>query len=322
MQPTFYDVNLGSNDRNSEIVLYSDHCEDEYYNQASLSYSDGGAPESFASWFATWNYTEIRSSFNGSTYDVTSVDWEAAQWGGRPWTRMAPTIDAITGTFADKTNDSRYDGTFVTTYRGNWVKAGIADEILYNTNGLPVRNGDAILTFLDEEPATPIDYGSGSGNSNIGAGTLPGRADWVVGPYGISRIVYPELWKIGTYRTDNGSGLGQPNAALTRPWNIAKFSELYLIAAEAVVMGATPQSGYSARELINVLRARAGKWRWDNNGNSEKIVDHSAAIVAATPADIDIITFWKNVPVNIMVKDTAGLTWFVPKNGLNWQEPM
>lgn len=288
LQTTFYDVNLGSNDRNSEIVLYSDHCEDEYYNQASLSYSGGGAPESFATWFATWNYTEIRSSYNGTDYSVSSVQREAVQWGGRPWTRMAPTIDVITKTFADKTNDSRYDGTFVTAYPGNWKKAGIDDEVLYNANGLPVRNGEPVLTFLDEEPATAVTYPSGAGQSNIGAGALPGRADWVVSPRGISRIVYPGLWKIGTYRTDNGDGLGQPNGAITRPWNIAKFSELYLIAAEAVVMGATPTLGNSARELVNVLRARAGKWRWHNNGNVAKIEDNSVDMTAATPAVIDI----------------------------------
>ncbi|MDR0982967.1 MAG: RagB/SusD family nutrient uptake outer membrane protein [Culturomica sp.] len=287
LQSTFYDVNLGSNDRNNEIVLYSDHCESEQYNQASLSYSNGSAPESFASWFVTWNYTEIRSSADGENYNLSSVQRDAVQWGGRPWTRMTPTIDAVTETFADKTNDSRYDGTFVTVYRGNWTKAGITGSV-YNANGLPVANGDAILTFLDEEPATPVTYTEGAGKSNIGAGTLPGRADWVINPSGISRVVYPGLWKIGTYRTDNGAGLGQPNGALTRPWNIAKFSELYLIAAEAAVMGATTTSGYSARELVNVLRARAGKWRWSNNGNVVKDEDNSAAMVAATPATIDI----------------------------------
>lgn len=288
LQPTFYDVHLGSNDRNSEIVLYSDHCEDEYYNQASLSWSNGGAPESFAVWFTTWNYTEIRSSANGNDYNVSSVQREAVQWAGRPWTRMSPTIEVITQTFADKTNDSRYDGTFATVYRGNWGKGGISDEVLYNANGLEVRNGDAILTFLDEEPVTPVTYPSGAGPSNIGAGTLPGRADWVVNPTGISRVVYPGLWKLGTYRTDNGNGLGQPNASLTRPWNIAKFSELYFIAAEAAVMGATTTAGNSARELINVIRARAGKWRFHNNQNVEKIEDNSAAMMAATPATIDI----------------------------------
>lgn len=282
LQPTFYDVHLGSNDRNSEIVLYSDHIEDEYYNQASLSWSNGGAPESFAVWFATWNYTDIRSSVDGENYGTSSVQREAVQWGGRPWTRMCPTIDVITETFADKKNDSRYDGTFVTVYRGNWEKAGVANEVLYNANGLPIKNGDPILTFLDEEPETAITYPTGSGDSNIGAGTLPDRADWVIAPSGISRVVYPGLWKLGTYRTDNGSGLGQPNGAITRPWNIAKFSEFYFIAAEAAVKGAKGEM--DARELINVIRARAGKWRWHNNNNVEMIVDNSAAMIEATPA--------------------------------------
>jgi len=40
--------------------------------------------------------------------------------------------------------------------------------------------------------------------------------------------------------------------------------------------------------LINVIRARAGKWRFDNNGNVAKTADNSEAMVAATPANIDI----------------------------------
>jgi hypothetical protein len=37
----------------------------------------------------------------------------------------------------------------------------------------------------------------------------------------------------------------------------------------------------SARDLINVIRARAGKWRWDNNGNVAKIQDNSAAMTGS-----------------------------------------
>ncbi|RZJ59150.1 MAG: RagB/SusD family nutrient uptake outer membrane protein, partial [Flavobacterium sp.] len=44
----------------------------------------------------------------------------------------------------------------------------------------------------------------------------------------------------------------------------------------------------SARELINVIRGRAGKWRWNNNGNVAKVEDNSAAMIAATPTTIDI----------------------------------
>ncbi len=289
LQPTFYDVNLGSNDRNSEIMLYADHTEtSEFYNGSSLTYSNGEGSENFAGWMMTWNYTNIRSSSSPTTWTaVSSVQRAATQPLGRPWTRMSPTIGAIKNTFADKTLDSRYDGTFVTVYRGNWDKAGISGP-LYNANGMMVNPNDAILTFLDSEPGTPIDYSNATYKSNVGAGVLPGRADFVVSPNGINRIVYPGLWKLGTYRTDNGSGLGQPNAASTRPFNIAKFSELYFVAAEAAVKGATVQAGRGARDLINVIRARAGKWRWSNGGNVAKIVDNSADMIAATPATIDI----------------------------------
>ncbi|MFH6999202.1 RagB/SusD family nutrient uptake outer membrane protein [Flavobacterium sp. FlaQc-57] len=280
LQATYYDVNLGSNDRNSEIVLYADHTEkSEFFNASSLTYSNGGAPENFAVWMMTPNYTNIRSS------GVSSVQREAEQHLGRPYIRMCPTIGVITNTFADKTNDSRYDGTFTTVYRGNWNKAGITTPTLNNANGLPVAPGGAILSFLNDENSA-IAYNATNGG--VGAGVLAGRSDFVIAPSGISRIIYPGLWKLGVYRTDGAGGLGQPNAASTRPYNMAKLSELYLIAAEAAVMGAAPQGGKSARELVNVLRARAGKWRFDNNGNVAKTADNSAVMTAATPAAIDV----------------------------------
>jgi hypothetical protein len=291
--PSFYDLHLAKNDRNKEVLLYADHTEkSEFYNAGSLTYGSGGAPDNFAGWMMTWNYTEIRSSSSPTSWSaVSSVQREAEQHLGRPWTRMAPTIEVIKNTFADKVNDSRYDGTFVTVYRGNWQLQGTgltSVSTLYNANLLPVHPGEAILTFLNDEPATAITYPSGAGQSNIGAGTLPGRSDWVISPNGISRVVYPGLWKLGPNRTDNAGGLGQPNAGSTRPFNIVYFSEFYLIAAEAAVKGAATQGGRTARDLINVLRARAGKWTFDNNGNVPKVEDHSAAMIAATPATIDI----------------------------------
>lgn len=288
---TFYDLHNGANDYNKEELLYADHTQlNELSNGASLTYGSGGGQDNFAGWMMTWNYTVLRSSNSNSTWSgVSSVQRAATQPLGRPWTRMAPTIGAIVNTFADKTNDSRYDGTFVTTYRGNWNLSGtgITQNTLYNANNLPVAPGDAILTFLDQ-PNPAITYPSGQGNSNIGAGTLPGNSSWVVGPDGISRIVYPGLWKLGVYRTDNNGTLGQPNAASTRPFVIAYFSEFYFIGAEAAVMGATTQAGQSARDLINVIRARAGMWDYNNNGNSVLVQDNSAAMIAATPANITI----------------------------------
>lgn len=284
----FYDVNEGSNDHNKEMLLYADHTESSsLYNGDNVTgWGTGSSPGSFAGWFPTWNYTEIRSSSSNTEWTaVSSVAREAVQAHGRPWTAVAPTHEAIMNTFADKTNDSRYDGTFTTVYHGNWQRNNTSNETLYNANNLPIEMEDPVLTFLDTDPGTVV-YPSDAGNSNVGAGEMPGRSDWVVTPTGISRIMYPGLWKLGPYRTDNGNTMGQANVTYTRPFPIAKFSELYFVAAEAAVKGATGSS--SAYELINVIRARAGKWRWDNNNRVEKIQDNSAAMVAATPTTITI----------------------------------
>lgn len=284
LEGTYYDVNVGSNDRNKEMLLYADHTQTslKYNGGCALDYGCAGSPDNFSGWMLTWNYPNIRSS------GVSSVQRAATQPLGRPWVRMAPPIEVFKNTFADKTNDSRYDGTFTSVYRGNWNLAGITTPTLVNANGLTVKPGDAVLSFLDnDDPA--IAYANANGN--VGAGVLPGRADWVINPSGISRVCYPGLWKLGPYRTDFGTGvtgLGQPNGGSTRPYPVAKFSELYFVAAEAAVKGATATAGKSARELINVIRARAGKWRFDNNGNVPKVQDNSALMTAATPATITI----------------------------------
>ena len=283
LQESFWMGNAGPNDRNMEILLYADHTqEDEYYNGGSLSYGGGGAPDNFAGWMMNWNYTDARSADNQAV-----INRIAEQCYGRPWTRMAPPLGVFTKTFADKVNDSRYDGTFTTVYRGNWSTAGQNWESVTNANGMKVKEREPIFSFVFQD-MDKIDYAGEGSKSNLGAGTLPDRADWVLGLDAVGRYVYPGLWKLGPYRTDNGSGAGQPNAGSTRPYNIAKFSELYLVAAEAAVEGAATQAGKSARDLVNVLRARAGRWTYSNAEYKEVDRDFSAEMTAATPATIDI----------------------------------
>lgn len=287
LMESFYQVNAGPYDRNKEILLYADHTqEDEYYNGGSLSYGSGGAPDNFAGWMMNWNYTDIQAKDkDGNT--ISPVIRVAEQAYGRPWTRMAPPHGVFTKTFKDKTKDSRYDGTFTTVYRGNWSTNGKDWTTVSGANGIAVAEGEPLLTFLPEDDPN-IQYPDGAGNSNTGAGVITGRGDYVMGPSAISRRVYPGLWKLGPYRTDNGTGPGQPNAGSARPYNIAKFSELYLIAAEAAVKGATTKPDKSARELVNVLRDRAGKWTFNNAENKEMDVDYGSQLTAETPATIDI----------------------------------
>jgi hypothetical protein len=299
LENTFYDLHVGGNDRNKEMLLYADHTqESEFYTGACLACfdSENGNGRNSAVWMVTSNYTVIRSAPNadGTGAGVSSVQREAAQALGRPYTRMAPTVGVFTNTFAEKTLDSRYDGTFSTVYRGNWPKGGTTNATLYNANDMPVTPGQPILSFLEyQADAVGLVYPTGATfpgktSNAVGAGVMPGRADFVIAPQGISRVVFPGLWKMGVYRTDNGTGLGQPNATSTRPFKIAKFSELYLIAAEAAVKGATTVAGKSARDLVNVIRARAGKWKFSNKNNAALVADNSAAMIAATPATIDI----------------------------------
>jgi hypothetical protein len=301
LETNYYDVNEGSKDRGKEWLLYADHTQSsDLYNGSPVNEFGGlAAPRNEASWATNMNYINTKSCRLPASGDpATPADYsnyatgqslqrEADQKLGRPFVSVPPTRELLLNIFADKTNDSRYDGTFTTVYYANWKKnpSNASSNKTFNANLMPVAMGDPILTFLDTDPGG-ITFGPGTGgsdNSGVGAGSLPGRSDWVIPISNITRTVFPSLWKLGTYRTDNNGGLGPGvNAGLTRPFPVAKFSELYFIAAEAFVKGAIgPQTAYS---LINVIRARAGRWRWDNNHNVAKIVDNSALMTAATPA--------------------------------------
>jgi len=298
LMATFYDLNVATNDRNKEVLFYADHSlSTQYGGLTSTSYSSGGSPDNFAGWMEQFNYTGISSAKTAAwTSTANTVQRASVQDLGRPWTEICPPIGVFKNTFADKTNDSRYDATFTTVYRSNMAEAGLPQTTYYNANALPITEGSPVLTFLNNDTtAGLVDYSNSVYKSAIGAGVLPGRADYVIEPSAISRIKYPGNWKLGPYRTDNGTGLGNPNAGSTRPWNIAKFSELFFIAAEAAVKGAattavtgTYANDGTARGLINIIRARAGTWRWSHAGNTAYAVNNSAAMIAATPATVDI----------------------------------
>ncbi len=315
LQKSFYDVNVGSNDRNNEILLYADHNGDDNYYDGGTNYdwANGNAPGNFARWMCRWDYTYIETSYDESSWkSFRSVQREAVQGKDRPWKQMATPIEVMTETFAEKKMDSRFDGTFAYQFRSNMDKAkptynlDDADKTKvtitkgYNANNLPVAANDSILTFIDDEEAAGIVYpqegvknaagngGTAAGYSNVGAGVLPGRADWVIAASGISRYAWLNNWKNGIYRTDNGDGLGRPNGDSPRPYPILKFSEFYFIAAEAAVKGATTTGEWTARNLINVLRGRAGVWTYDNNRQREKIADYSEQMKAETPQTITI----------------------------------
>ena len=297
LQNTFYDVNVATNDRNAEIMLYADHDEDEKYGNGGTGYGwgSGGSPENFAYWMETWNYTEMIAKYSytddkGQLQEGTlnSVQREAVQGLGRPWTRMAPIADNFMegGVWEDavKAIDSRYDATFTLSYFTNWDKSGNKVPFIFGANGSQIKPGESYFSWVPESEDSKINYTGADGK--LGFGEMPGHDDFVVAVNHISRKKYPCNWKIGIYRTDNAGGLGSKvNGGSPRPWNIAKFSEFYLIAAEAAVK---LNKNDDAKRLVNVLRARAGKQSYCVNKRASQIADHSAEMLAATPATITI----------------------------------
>ena len=289
LQPTFYDVNVATNDRNSEIMLYADHDEDEKYGNGGVGYGwgSGGSPENFAYWMETWNYTEMTAkAASGAT--INPVQREAVQGLGRPWTRMAPVADAFIegGVWEDavKAIDTRYDATFTLSYFTNWDKAGNTEPYVIGANGSQIKPGESYFSWVPESEDSKINYTGADGK--LGFGEMEGQPDFVVAVNHISRKKYPINWKLGIYRTDNAGGLGSKvNGGSPRPWNIAKFSEFYLIAAEAAVkLG----DNDNAKKYVNVLRERAGKQTYCVNKRAAQSADNSAAMLAATPATITI----------------------------------
>ena len=285
LMETFRDVNLAQNDRNKEIMLYADHTEkSEQYNGGSLGYGGGGAPDNFSGWMINWNHGTVNLG------GVGAIQREACQEIGRPWTRMAPTHEAIKiFTSQDITKDSRYEGTFSTAYYGNWEKAGIKNEIVTGANGMSIPKGGLVLSFVPEviDDIRYPDKQTNTDGANVGAGTVPGRADYVFDLNGFSRIAYPALWKLGCYRTDydRANALGSPNAGSTRPYAVLKFSDFYLTAAEAAFkLG----NNAKARDNILVLRKRAGKWTYKQSARAKYEADFSEELAANTPETITL----------------------------------
>ena len=283
LQPTFYDVNVATNDRNAEIMLYADHDEDEKFGNGGTGYGwgSGGSPENFAYWMETWNYTEmVAKAASGAM--INPVQREAVQGLGRPWTRMATVADAFMkgGVWEDdvKAIDSRYDATFTLSYFTNWDKAGNTEPYVTGANGSQIKPGESYFSWVPESEDSKINYTGADGK--LGFGEMPGHDDFVVAVNHISRKKYPINWKLGIYRTDNAGGLGSKvNGGSPRPWSVAKFSEFYLIAAEAAV-------------------------KLGDNENLQRSPSTS---------------FSTSVAVSSGVRDTVGSTSFVPRSGLSVQ---
>lgn len=293
LQETFYDVNVATNDYNREILLCADHTASSYlYDESSVG-SGGNGPHSDLKANRS-NYVmlmDFELNVNGNRF----IYRQAVQSLGRPWRLIAPVHGVFTETFPpdDREHDSRFDGTFTTVFRANYQgRAGYDGTVLKGMNDIDVIDGDTVFYFppTDETKAATLPARYAADAATVERYHAYADKAYVVWtPSQITRHNFPSVWKFGPNR-DNKTPNAMPpaNDASTRPFPIAKLSETYLIAAEAAVKGASTEASYTARDLVNVLRARAGKWKWSNSGNIAKTDDYSADMVNATPDPITI----------------------------------
>lgn len=271
----YRDVSLAENDRNIEILLYADR-----NNEAGYDYSEGASwcgedakgnvvPMAMRCWFD--NNIIKEDGKKGK-----ALKRQALQEYGRPWRRVAPTYEVVTNIFSHKDIDSRYEGTFQT----KWL-ANNADATAYGVQMQPFALGDTVFYMPGVELADATVCTLGSDVLNIPCQVLPGKNYAVFTPKYMNREYYPSLWKIGAWSPDQADAYA--NGSSLRPFNIAKVSEAYLVAAEAQIMGA--KGSKSAHDLLDVLRRRAA-FR-DANDDAKNSAD-ADAMSALTPANPDI----------------------------------
>jgi hypothetical protein len=269
LQTTFRDVNLAANDRNKEWLFFADHTDQSYTYDDSASGSGGS--EANAHMKSNRSNLAITADFELTVNGNKFVWRQAVQDVGRPWRSIAPTYETLTKTFADKENDSRYAGTFTTLHRANYQAVPSWNGVvLKGMNDIEIVDGDTAHYYPTYE-INGLLY-----DADNRFAYLPNKPYAIWTPSLTSRHNFPGCWKFGPDRADKVPQTGSFNDASTRPFPIAKLSETYLIAAEAAVKGASTQGGYSARDLVLVLRKRAA------------FPGREDAIVAATPDAIDI----------------------------------
>lgn len=254
----FGDAFVPANDNGKETMFVSDHSADAKFGYYVVGRGDsGGAAQNLTPWFTNWNYPNnsgVNSTVNSSGILVNSGTSLMVRdsYYGRPYQRLRPnSVKQTTGTvtgknyfldqaFVRRDIDSRYTNTFYTVYIAN-------QSITNSATAANNKRGIGYTTVIGVDTAVWLpDF------EVVGAPQFNGTRPFK----GI--IVPPSLWKSDVYPAikkhmdpSRGSNFNDPS---TRPVVITRFSEVYLIGAEAYL-----QSGNKAKaaELLNVIRRRA-----------------------------------------------------------------
>lgn len=245
-----------ANDYGKETIFVSDHSNDVKYGHYQAGAS-GGASQNVSPWMGLFNGPSVIgiNSVIGGSGGIQNTGpqmlFRDVQFG-RPYTRIRPNTRNLTSgpnagksyildqAFADRVNDSRYDKTFQTLWIANLSSTGSA---AYAGNGTTGSRG-TLLCGVDTAVYMPSVAVAGAPQA-IGARPFKGI---VVNPQAQTNTVFPHMKKLAD------PSRSAPNDPSTRPVVIARFADVYLIAAEAAFkLG----NNANATAMINVIRQRA-----------------------------------------------------------------
>jgi starch-binding outer membrane protein, SusD/RagB family len=238
LQANYADVHRPGNDYNSEILFSIERIPgnfnaDEVGDPAN---SIGGGKGVDAANDFCGDYTSVTAPLASSA--TRPVNTRTLTYG-RPIRRFAPTPWLFNTAFADKFNDSRYEGSFRTVYIASVTGGGFtADVDTAFIMALSNRIADSLNGIAPAGPRLKPYRVIAPREFYFTGGTLDAS----------TANMYPSLSKY------EDPGKGAPNNPGSRPFPVCKLGETYLLAAEAA-LGAG--NATQAMALINVLKQRA-----------------------------------------------------------------
>ncbi len=274
-----------ANDYGKETLFVSDHSNDPKYGQYTVGGgASGGAAQNLTPWFYIWNYPSnsgINSYKNGSgalvNNGTSGMVRDAAN--GRPYIRIRPNsylwttgVNAgkryiLDEAFVNRTNDSRWDNTFQKVWIAN-TNVTNSSTAANNARGISYTLTSGVDTAV-WVPDTEI----------AGAPQFDGTRPFK----GI--IIPPSLWTNSYFPSvkkfmdpSRGSNFNDPS---TRPVVLYRFSDVYLIAAEAYFKD---NKLTEAANMLNIIRQRAA-YRKTNNAAQNAA---AAAALTITSADVTL----------------------------------
>lgn len=285
----FADVFNPANDYGKENIFVSDHSNDPKFGYYTVGGgASGGAAQNLTPWFANWNYpsnTGINSTIdaNGRFRNVGTAGMIRDSYYGRPYIRIRPNSHIwpsgpnagksylMDQAFVNRDVDTRFENTFYLVYI---VNRSVTNPATANGN----MRGVSHTTRVGVDTAVWLtDY------EVPGAPQFEGNRPFLGGI-----IVPPSLWNNGIYPavkkhmdTSRGANFNDPS---TRPLQMVRFSEVYLIGAEA-----HHKAGNNAKaaEYLNVVRRRAA---FKKTATAEQNAAAQAAMeITAADVNIDFI---------------------------------